>query len=406
MTVISKRGARALAVAAAGTMAFGLMAGTSPSAYADAAPTSTDVVGVGSDTLQYMLDFTADGDYNSNSGNNLGKKDRLVSFDATPDANARAGYLNGSTSDALKPLNPTIVLRAGTSPIQRPNGSGAGITAITNDGTAHRIDFVRSSGVLSDGQVSSATSAAGVGNLHVIRVATDGLGMAVANTTNAVPLSKPQLKDIYLCNKTKWSDVGATGTGSTETIIPIVPQNGSGTRKTFLTDIGFSVASDGTVSPALGGCVKTAEENDPYALYITDAGASSTSANPDAIEPISEGRLDLYQAGYFKDPSKAYNTGGAALTPTVKMLKTGTPSSGALYYYERPLFVIFRDSDVNSTKKYNGSSLNWVRTLFYNPGGADPFVASPAGQDLLVSAGVTPAYADCGNNYTGATSCT
>ena len=69
---------------------------------ADPAPSSNDVVGVGSDTLQYMLDFGADGDFNSNPGYNAGKLSRLISFDATPDANARAGYLNGSTSTGLK----------------------------------------------------------------------------------------------------------------------------------------------------------------------------------------------------------------------------------------------------------------------------------------------------------------
>ena len=52
----------------------------------------------------------------------------------------------------------------------------------------------------------------------------------------------------------EWVDVGGTSTNS---IIPVLPQVGSGTRSRFLADIG---------SPTLGTCVKTAEENDPTCL--------------------------------------------------------------------------------------------------------------------------------------------
>ena len=68
-----------------------------PSAFADYAPSKGDVVGVGSDTLQYMVDFLADGDAYGDTGyNQLGNKNKLVSFDATADANARLAYgVNG-----------------------------------------------------------------------------------------------------------------------------------------------------------------------------------------------------------------------------------------------------------------------------------------------------------------------
>ena len=101
---------KTLAALAVSTIALGLIlpAGT---AQADLAPSSSDIVGVGSDTLQYMLDFGADGDLNGNLGYNPSKLARLVSIDATPDSNARAGYLNGSTNASLLPLNPTVVLR-------------------------------------------------------------------------------------------------------------------------------------------------------------------------------------------------------------------------------------------------------------------------------------------------------
>src|SRR3954462_7325817 len=112
MTRIANRtkGAAALAV---GALALGVLATAGQPAQADPAPGGTDIVGVGSDTLQYMLDFGADGDYNGTIGYNAGKLSRLISFDATPDSNARSGYLNGSTSGTLKVLNPTVTLRGG-----------------------------------------------------------------------------------------------------------------------------------------------------------------------------------------------------------------------------------------------------------------------------------------------------
>jgi hypothetical protein len=105
-------GRKSFAAVAAGALAFGMMTAASTAAHADPAPSGADIVGVGSDTLQYMLDFGADGDFNGNAGYNTSKLARLESIDATPDANARAGYLNGSTSSALLALNPTVVLTA------------------------------------------------------------------------------------------------------------------------------------------------------------------------------------------------------------------------------------------------------------------------------------------------------
>src|SRR5215469_12240440 len=92
---------------------------------ADYQPNANDIVGVGSDTLQFIVDFGADGDPSGDTGyNSAGNLYKLVSLDATADSNARFAYLNNSTNSSLKPLNPTGVIRAQTFPIQRPNGSG------------------------------------------------------------------------------------------------------------------------------------------------------------------------------------------------------------------------------------------------------------------------------------------
>ena len=64
--------------------------------------------------------------------------------------------------------------------------------------------------------------------------------------------------------------------------------------------------------------------------------------------------------------------------------------------YKRQNFAynaIVREKDYTSSTPWQpGSTLNWVKALFYNPGGPAPFVTTPAGQALLTAAGVTPDY--------------
>lgn len=390
-----------LAVAAAAVGAVSVSLLTAAPASADYAPGPGDVVGVGSDTVQYVIDFLADGDDTGSTGYNLGKLNRVVNFDATPDANARLAYgsygLGSSTQGAGtaasganaaanfcgpgtggtqgtgaqnaahlgdKPctLNPTIVLRAGLKPVQRPNGSGAGFNALKADVTAgtHNIDFARRSSAAGD------TS----GTYDSVNVGQDGLAMLSKTGGNAVALSATQLKSIYECTATTWTAVGGA---STATIKPILPQVGSGTRSSFLSAISVTTP---------GACVTDAEENDPEAI-----DASGDPAN--AIEPMSSGRLAMYQGkdsagnplgtSYFSDPSCIYKSTNATcvstpvLSPDVKYWTTGTPSSGTLFNITRNLYVYFRAADVNGTTAFQpATKTNWVRALFYNPcGGTD-----------------------------------
>jgi ABC-type phosphate transport system substrate-binding protein len=418
-----------LGLVTVGSLAMSLSL-TAPPAFADYAPVAKDVVGVGSDTVQYASDFVADGDFLGDVGyNTAGNKYKVVNFDATPDANARLAYgpdglgpncapgtggtagtgnANSKHADSPCGLNPTVVLQAGLSPVQRPNGSGGGAKAIATD-TAHLIDYSRA---------SSAQGATLGGGFDSITIGTDPLAMLSSNTSHAVALSAAQLKLIYACTDTTWTQVGG---GSGNTIIPILPQVGSGTRSSFLSAIG---------NPTLGGCVQTAEENDPLAI-------AAQSSPDDAIEPMSGGRLNMFLGkkgngtstglpGYFKDASCSLNainastpSGCAAannsLTPDVKLWTTGSPSdAGALFDISRPLYVYFRDADVNSATPFQpGGTLNWVRTLLYNPcpdsppvagdgcttvggntfgpGGA-PFYAKSLGQSLISAAGISPTY--------------
>ena len=444
-----------LAVAAVASSAVVLSLVTAAPASADYAPSTSDVVGVGSDTVQYAIDFMADGDYAGNTGFNATARNKLINFDATPDANARlaygAGGLNGTsaatsncapgtggstgtgnnnathTGDRPCVLNPTIVLRAGLKPVQRPNGSGAGYNALKADvaAGAHNIDFARASSARTGGATYSS-----------VTLGTDVLAMLTSSTTNAPAggLTLAQLTEIYKCSAgyTDWSSANL-GSGTAGTIIPLLPQVGSGTRSSFLTALGLT---DSTI----GACTVNAEENDPEAI-----DASGSAAN--AIEPMSSGRLNMYLGkdsagtslgtGYFLDPSCAYAQVAAAVAATgtnaarAACVAAGTPlTPNVTYNYSggtgtfasawsttRNMYIYFRATDVDGTTVFQpGGTRNWVRTLFanpcsgttaggtpivsgtnctssntYGPGGA-PFIATAAGQALISSSGIVPSY--------------
>ncbi|HEY5454061.1 MAG TPA: hypothetical protein VIJ96_01190, partial [Acidothermaceae bacterium] len=106
------------------------------SAFADDQAQSGDVVGVGSDTVQYASDFIANGSPTGAAGYNSSVTNRDISFFATGDGNGRALY--DSTGQLLQggggaEGTTSITLRAGTLPVARPDGSGDGMLALTND---------------------------------------------------------------------------------------------------------------------------------------------------------------------------------------------------------------------------------------------------------------------------------
>ena len=324
---------------------------------------------------------------------------------------AGTGNQNGTHTDTPCTLNPAVVLRAGTTPVQRPNGSGAGFNLLKQDTDSSGnglgyVDFSRASSARTGGAFFDS-----------ITVGQDPLAILSRTGGNAVALSAAQLNSIYSCSVTTWDDPSIGG-ASSATIKPLIPQVGSGTRSSFLSAIG---------SPTLGGCVTAVEENDPEAI-----DASSSPAN--AIEPMSGGRLNLYLGklangnpngvgGYFTDPSCPFPpsesttptacTTGSTLTPNVKFWDTGTPHSGTLFDISRPLYLYFRHSDINSPKVFQpGGTLNWVRTMFYNPcsgtghttgcvtvggvqygPGGPPVFAQGSYQSNISAAGVTPTYA-------------
>jgi ABC-type phosphate transport system substrate-binding protein len=360
-----------------------LTTGLAVPASADVQPRSTDAVAVGSDTVQYVVDFGADGSPTGLSGyNSTNTARRVVSFDATADASGRAGYQRSSTTA----LASTIVLRAGTPPVVRPNGSGAGITALLGDST-HKIDFVRSSRLPSPTEQATAAGTAGFGaGIHVYQIATDGLQIAV-NATGAAPatnapasLSGGDLVNIYNGTYKKWSDVpGYAGPTPNDGIVPVIPQTGSGTRNDFLASLaGFN----GGTAITLGANVITSEEHDPTGVTGVTAHTDVNGfpvTNKDAIAPFSTGRDNLIDTGYF---------GTNPAPNTITLL------GGSSYILNRFLYILCRDADVTSTTPFQvGSTLNLAKTLFATQ---TSWYGKAANSGLFTAAGVTQAWVDKG----------
>lgn len=407
MKLRTKRTAWAAGVGA-GALVFGLLA---PSAYADPAAQGKDVVGVGSDTVEFIGDFLMDGDTSSHLGFNSGKLNRAYNEFATGDSNGRALYdahgnllyTQGTTS---------ITLRGGTKPVKRPDGSGDGVQALIDDSVGSTaagynhlpqgsVNYARMSRWPKSTEFSQcSTNATGCAGLHIFMVAVDHLGVAVdSDATNApaAGLTATQLAYIYShCasdDATKgvyWDDPTLAITGATHAhIVPVIPQGGSGTRSFFLHDIGVP---DATVTGL--GCIKVSEEHDP-------TGVTLSGDTLNAIEPFSTGRAALATSGYFA------NSGEAATDFHIAVQVPGSNgvSSGA-FYDDRGLFVAVRQYDVDNTGGHltafePGSTKTWVEQLFYGAGnwaakGSSALLVQAAGPITSASPGLTPKYCDLG----------
>jgi ABC-type phosphate transport system substrate-binding protein len=191
-----------IVVAALAMAAMGLAAGA---AQADPTgpPTYRDIVGVGSDTTEFVVGGLAD-------AITVGGNKVLGSYDSTPAGNI-------TTKDPAG-ANPNCT-------IPRPANSGEGVNALVaaQDGNTGCVQFARS---------SSNSSASFPGkNLTYIPFAVDAVTYSVRSDSSiSKKLTTAQLKSIYNC----------TAPGAGTTYKPLLPKFGSGTRSFFLSSLGLT----------------------------------------------------------------------------------------------------------------------------------------------------------------------
>ncbi|SED95120.1 Fibronectin type III domain-containing protein [Streptomyces sp. 3213] len=268
---------RLSAAMVAAAVVSGTLALASP-ASADPTPAGTfrQLVGVGSDTTQDVTNALAGDTVNGTSYSATGVKS-----------------VNGAgiaSYDAIEPstgaLGTKITTRTGGTTFLRPNGSGAGRTALSESLTGDldstgasvkgQVDFARSSG----GPSSSGTS------LTYIPMARDAVGVAVKGS-GLDTLTVQQLHDIY---------IGHLTVVNGQTVHPKIPQSGSGTRKFFLNAIGVA---DIDVPVSIG----VVQENQANAALTEDG----------ALVPFSVGSWIAQNNGVSPDYSKTAAAAGGHL---------------------------------------------------------------------------------------------
>ncbi len=241
-----------LGVAATAALAAAALAVSAMPAYADPSGFKT-LSGVGSDTIQDVL-------------NGLGSAIPAIgSYDAIDPVTQVAGG--------------NIQTKSGGPNFVRPNGSGAGVQALSDsiEGGTHLWNSVNISGQVDFARASGFQGSTGT-DLAYIPFALDAVTYAVnagSDFPRNIPLGSSadaatrfSLYNIYHCIKTSYTDTN----GDPVTIHPLTPQSGSGTAKFWASTLGFSDSS-------LPTCVKrvntdasplTVQEHD--GTSIDDAG--------------------------------------------------------------------------------------------------------------------------------------
>jgi ABC-type phosphate transport system substrate-binding protein len=226
-------------------------------------PAAYDIVGVGSNTTEYVMDQLTTG-YDATIKKDSPAHPKVYSYDALP--------------EGANVASPTykITPKAGCATIERPDGSSAGITALNTTqvikykGDSYAcINFARSSRSRKSTDPKDAK-----GGIVFVAFAKDAITWAVRSKAKGgsdapTSLTLAQLEGIFTCATTNWSKVG----GKNAAIKVYLPQAGSGTLSTWETDMGITT---------LGSCVSQAPEenegtyggfNSPNAIFIYSIGA-------------------------------------------------------------------------------------------------------------------------------------
>jgi phosphate transport system substrate-binding protein len=250
-------------------------------------PCENDAVGVGSDTITPLTDQLAT-DYNNTLGIHpaCSKVKTTSPFEYSWDA---VNPITGQIGDS-------IPVKQDCSPIVRPDGSSAGISALAlftkSSSGPFCVNFARSSRPR-----ASTDPPFGPGGVAFVSLAGDAVTWSVPKINTAAPktLTVAQLNAIYTCTDTNWDQVG----GKNQAIAPFLPQSGSGTLSFFLAAIGVT-----TPGPCVSNNNNMLEENE---------GTNPVLQNKGGIFPYSVGdwiAQNFHGAPCLNRPSCKPNSAG------------------------------------------------------------------------------------------------
>jgi hypothetical protein len=319
---------------------------------ANAEPVGNGHVIVGSDTLQDVMNAL------TNGGTTTGVPVRATaaglpaaSFDAT-----------GTASIQAKPAGPRF---------GRPNGSGDGVKALSRSidgapytsGTAGAPASVTITGQVDVARSSSGATVVANGPLLYIPFGRDALSYAHSGGDNAAfdNLDAATLKGIFECTITQ---VGG------QTVVPVIPQNGSGTRTDFISKAGIGT---------LGGCVVIGQEHDTKNL----ADGSAFPAN--AITPMSAAQWVAQNTGAGVDRRGSNVKIGSIVAGVSPVQGTGAAMAPNSAYYSnstwgRDTYIVVENARVTAgDAKYDAKLADLVSNGAAKIGNTTATLPSQAG---------------------------
>jgi ABC-type phosphate transport system substrate-binding protein len=338
----------ALALTAATVAAVPAMADPINSHKHKVTPAAYDIVSVGSESIAFISDQLSF-NYNKTVKHHSPTHPFYYSWDGVP-----AGSPNNTSQH--------VTLKAGCKNL-RPDGSSAGITALTTYGTTKFrgkkypcVDFARS---------SRARKTEGT-NVAFDQLWNDAVTYSSTKTTN-VPnnLTQAQLTEIFGCTvpaangfaaNTWGALLGSGAKGASQAIDPVLPQSGSGTLSFFTGVLGVA-QTEPTCGTAAGlSTDQQPEENEGISKVFLSGG----KPNPNVIFPFSVGvwiAQQFHSAKCGHRPSKTQNlfgcaengvlhldgikVGGKAVAPTTGSgSKTVTNSKWRATPFERALYAV------------------------------------------------------------------
>jgi ABC-type phosphate transport system substrate-binding protein len=301
-------------------------------------PADYDVISVGANTDENLFNQLA------------------ASYDATIPAKKHSSALPYLyTYNALPPgvtviptgTTPKITPKAGCAPIARPNGSGAGLTALDANAvdSINKKDYCIDFGRSSSGR-SSKAPAEKPGGVGYVALAEDAVTYAIRDVApkgqkvSYAPnnLTIAQLKSIFLCSATTWGQVGGT---AGQPIKAYLPQASSGTYSFFIKALGIT-------SP--GSCVNQSLEenqglskqfNSPNAIFIYSVGdwlaQKYHSALPGKKPTAAQNKFGTDEIGYL-GLAKIAGVSPVVKTPAGVVINKKFKSTG----FTRTLYDIVR----------------------------------------------------------------
>ena len=151
-----------------------------------------------------------------------------------------------------------------------PTGSGAGITGATDK----TLDIGLSSRALKDDEKADVDGTT---------IALDGIAIIVNNASKVEDLTVDQLKQMFTCEITNWSEVG----GDDGEIVLIGREAGSGTRDGFESIVDVKDSCKYAQELTATGAVISAVEANPLAI-----GYASLSAVGDTVKMVTVGGVE------------------------------------------------------------------------------------------------------------------